>query len=141
VTTITAVPQMPAYVRGVINLRGKIIPVMDLRLRFGFADIASTDHTCIIVVQVKLADGKVTQMGLVVDGVEEVLNIAAEDIEETPDFGGEIATEYIVGMAKVKGTVKTLLDIDGVVSAETSKSLRVSAASATAAQPQTTTSL
>jgi len=115
-TNITVVPQMPAYVRGVINLRGKIIPVMDLRLRFGFAETAGTEHTCIIVVQVKLTDGKATQLGLVVDGVEEVLNIAGADIEETPDFGGEIATNYIVGMAKVKGAVKTLLDIDGVVS-------------------------
>src|SRR5664279_2157514 len=89
-TTITVVPQMPAYVRGVINLRGKIIPVMDLRLKFGFAEAASTEQTCIIVVQVKLPDGKVTQMGLVVDGVEEVANIAGADIEETPDFGGQI---------------------------------------------------
>jgi len=116
-TTITVVPQMPAYVRGVINLRGKIIPVMDLRLKFGFAEAASTETTCIIVVQVKLPDGNSNQMGLVVDGVEEVANIAAADIEETPDFGGQIATDYIVGMAKLKGAVKTLLDIDGVVGA------------------------
>lgn len=116
-TSITAVPQMPAYVRGVINLRGKIIPVMDLRLRFGFPDAAGTDQTCIIVVQVKLPDGKSTPMGLVVDGVEEVANIAAGDIEETPDFGAQIATDYIIGMAKLKGAVKTLLDIDGVVGA------------------------
>jgi len=122
-TTITAVPQMPAYVRGVINLRGKIIPVMDLRLRFGFPDAQSTDQTCIIVVQVKLPDGKSTQMGLVVDGVEEVTNIAAADIEETPDFGAQIATDYIVGMAKIKGAVKTLLDIDSVVGSETVKSI------------------
>ena len=122
-TTITAVPQMPAYVRGVINLRGKIIPVMDLRLRFGFPDAQSTDQTCIIVVQVKLPDGKSTQMGLVVDGVEEVTNIAAADIEETPDFGAQIATDYIVGMAKLKGAVKTLLDIDSVVGSETVKSI------------------
>jgi purine-binding chemotaxis protein CheW len=133
VTTITAVPQMPAYVRGVINLRGKIIPVMDLRLRFGFPDTAGTDHTCIIVVQVKLSDGKATQMGLVVDGVEEVLNIAATDIEETPDFGGDIVTDYIVGMAKVKGAVKTLLDIDGVVCVEALKNLRLAGATAPAA--------
>ncbi len=117
-TTITVVPQMPAHVRGVINLRGKIIPVMDLRLRFGFADAASTEKTCIIVVQVKLPDGKTVQMGLVVDGVEEVANLAAADIEETPDFGGQIATDYIVGMAKIKGVVKVLLDIDRVVGAE-----------------------
>ena len=127
---ITVVPQMPAYVRGVINLRGKIIPVMDLRLRFEFAAAGNTEQTCIIVVQVKMADGKVTQMGLVVDGVEEVVNIAAADIEETPDFGGQISTDYIVGMAKVKGVVKTLLDIDGVVGATATQSLQSRIASA-----------
>jgi len=118
-TTITAVPQMPAYVRGVINLRGKIIPVMDLRLRFGFPDAPSTNQTCIIVVQVKLPDGKAVQMGLVVDGVEEVVNLAASDIEKTPDFGGQISTDFIVGMAKIKGAVKPLLDIDRALTGET----------------------
>ena len=120
-TTITAVPQMPPYVKGVINLRGKIIPVMDLRLRFGFSDIKDTEHTCIIVVQVKLPDGKSVQMGLIVDGVEEVINLTAGDIEETPDFGGSISTQYILGMAKVKGVVKTLLDIDQVMDSEALK--------------------
>jgi len=91
-TDITAVPQMPAYIKGVINLRGKIIPVLDLRSRFGFPE-TSTDLTCIVVVQVKLPDGKNTQMGLVVDGVEEVTNIAPGDIEAPPrlrraDFHG-----------------------------------------------------
>lgn len=124
VTNITAVPQMPAYIRGVINLRGKIIPVMDLRLRFEFANAVNDEHTCIIVVQVKLPDGKATPMGLVVDGVEEVINIADSDIEATPDFGGQICTDYIIGIAKVKGAVKALLDIDGVVGADTLKSLR-----------------
>ena len=81
--TITAVPQMPDYIRGVINLRGKIIPVMDLRVRFGFPNVTNTDQTCIVVVQVKLPDGKSTPMGLVVDGVEEVLNFNAADIEQT----------------------------------------------------------
>ena len=133
-TTITVVPQMPAYVRGVINLRGKIIPVMDLRLKFGFAEAESTEHTCIIVVQVKLPDGKPAQMGLVVDGVEEVANIAGADIEETPDFGGQIATDYIVGMAKLKGAVKTLLDIDGVVGATALKTISTAAALSTPAQ-------
>jgi purine-binding chemotaxis protein CheW len=118
---ITRVPQMPAYVRGVINLRGKIIPVMDLRLKFGFAEAASHEQTCIIVVRVKLPDGKSTQMGLMVDGVDEVVSIAGADIEATPDFGGQIATDYIVGLAKVRGAVKTLLDIDGVVGADTLK--------------------
>ena len=123
-TNITLVPQMPAHIRGVINLRGKIIPVMDLRTRFEFTTTANTEQTCIIVVQVKLPDGKATQMGLVVDGVEEVLNINGNDIEETPNFGGQICTDYIIGIAKVKGLVKTLLDIDGIVGADTLKSLK-----------------
>jgi purine-binding chemotaxis protein CheW len=127
-TTITAVPQMPAFIRGVINLRGKIIPVMDLRVRFEFANAANTEQTCIIVAQVKLPDGKATQMGLVVDGVEEVINIAEADIEETPNFGGQICTDYIIGIAKVKAAVKTLLDIDGIVGADTLKSLKALAA-------------
>jgi purine-binding chemotaxis protein CheW len=117
-TEITAVPQMPSYVKGVINLRGKIIPVIDLRLRFGFSDITNTDLTCIVVVQVKLPDGKATQMGLIVDGVEEVVNLAAADIEETPEFGGQISADYILGMAKIKGSVKALLDITSVLGAE-----------------------
>ena len=117
-TNITAVPQMPDYIKGVINLRGKIIPVIDLRLRFGFGSVKDTDLTCIIVVQVKMSDGKNTQMGLVVDGVEEVVNLTPSDIEETPDFGKKISTDYIIGMAKVKGTVKTLLNIDRVLAAD-----------------------
>ena len=118
---ITPVPQMPQYVRGVINLRGKIIPVMDLRVRFDFPVATGNEQTCIVVAQVKLPDGKATQMGLVVDGVEEVLNIAAADIEETPEFGGQICAAYIIGIAKIKGQVKALLDIDGVIGAGTLK--------------------
>ena len=125
---ITAVPQMPKHIRGVINLRGKIIPVMDLRMRFEFATATNTEQTCIVVVQVKLPDGKATPMGLVVDGVEEVINIGASDIEETPSFGGQICTDYIIGIAKVKGAVKALLDIDGIVGAETLQSLRAAVA-------------
>jgi purine-binding chemotaxis protein CheW len=109
---ITAMPQMPAYVCGVINLRGKIIPVMDLGLRFGLAAAVRTGQTCIMVVQVKGREGRVNQIGLVVDGVEEVVSILAADIEETPDFGTNISTEWILGMAKLKGGVITLLDID-----------------------------
>lgn len=132
-TEITSVPQMPEYVRGVINLRGKIIPVTDLRVRFGFDDVKDTDQTCIVVVQVKLPDGKNTQMGLIVDGVEEVINIASADIEETPDFGAQIATDYILGMAKVRGVVKTLLNIDRVLSAtEVSRLAQVATAKSAA---------
>ena len=121
---ITAVPQMPEYVKGVINLRGKIIPVVDLRLKFGMARAETTERTCIIVVQVALHSGQTSQMGLVVDGVEEVTNIAATDIEETPDFGTKLDTDSILGMAKIKGVVKTLLDIDKVVSSEATQCLQ-----------------
>jgi purine-binding chemotaxis protein CheW len=114
VTAITTVPRMPAYVRGVINLRGKIIPVMDLRVRFDFP-VISAEQNCIVVVQVKLPDGKTTQMGLIVDGVEEVINISEGDIEAAPNFGGQITTDYLIGIAKVKGVVKALLNIDEVV--------------------------
>ena len=114
-TSITSVPQMPAYIRGVINLRGKIIPVMDLRLRFGFDGAASAEQNCIVVVQVKNTAGQSTAMGLVVDAVEEVAQLAAADIEQTPDFGTQVDTGYIIGMAKIKGAVKALLDIDRVI--------------------------
>ncbi len=119
VPDITSVPQMPEYVKGVINLRGKVIPVADLRVKFQLNDVKDTERTCIVVVQVKLANGSQPLIGLIVDSVEEVANIPANDIEPTPDFGASLETEYILGMAKVKGVVKTLLDIDRVVSAET----------------------
>lgn len=112
---ITPVPQMPDYIKGVLNLRGKIIPVADLRIKFRLARVANTELTCIVVVQVTLPDKSATMMGLIVDAVEEVLNIVAGDIEPTPDFGTAINTDYILGLAKVKGTVKALLDIDHVV--------------------------
>ena len=111
---ITVVPQMPPYVKGVINLRGKIIPVVDLRLRLGVVQTDS-DSTCIVVVQVRGPAQAVLAMGLIVDSVEEVLNIAAGDLEPTPDFGCQVDTAYILGMAKIKGMVKALLDIDRVV--------------------------
>ncbi len=118
-TSITSVPQMPDYIRGVINLRGKIIPVMDLRLRFGFGKADTTDQNCIVVVQVKSPTGQATAMGLVVDAVEEVAQLATADIEETPDFGSQIATDCLLGMAKIKGVVKALLDIDKVIGGDT----------------------
>jgi purine-binding chemotaxis protein CheW len=114
---ITPVPQMPDYIKGVLNLRGKIIPVADLRVKFRLASSENTDLTCIVVVQVTMADKSSTLMGLIVDAVEEVVNLAAADIEATPDFGGTLGADYILGMAKVKGTVKALLDIDRVVTA------------------------
>jgi purine-binding chemotaxis protein CheW len=109
---------MPVYVKGVINLRGKIIPIVDLRRKFDLANIKDTEQTCIVVVQIRQSAGVNALMGLLVDAVEEVVNFAATDIEETPNFGGSLDTEYILGMAKVRGSVKTLLDIDSVVAAD-----------------------
>ena len=114
---ITSVPQTPAFVKGVINLRGKVIPVIDLRLRFGMGEIDYTDRTCIIVVEIDGASG-VVLIGSVVDAVSEVLNIKGEEIEDTPTFGAKLDTEYILGMAKMEGGVKILLDIDKVLSTE-----------------------
>ena len=114
---ITAVPQTPAHVKGVINLRGKVIPVVDLRLKFGLPQQEYTQRTCIIVVQVQGEAGPML-MGIVVDGVAEVLNLAAADIEDTPDFGDGTATPYLLGMAKVKDKVKILLEIDRVLASQ-----------------------
>ncbi len=114
---ITAVPQTPAHVKGVINLRGKVIPVIDLRLKFGLPEAEYSQRTCIIVAQVQGESGQVL-MGVVVDGVSEVLNLTSAEIEDTPDFGDEAAGHYLLGMAKVKGKVKILLDIDQVLTSQ-----------------------
>lgn len=114
---ITTVPLTPSFVKGVINLRGKVIPVVNLRLKFGMEEVAYTDRTCIIVVEIKRQGGSVL-IGIVVDSVSEVLNIKANDIEETPAFGVRVDTNYILGMAKMSGGVKILLDIDRVLNAD-----------------------
>lgn len=114
---ITAVPQTPGHVKGVINLRGKVIPVIDLRLKFGLPSTEYGQRTCIIVAQVQGESGPIL-MGVVVDGVSEVLNLTAGEIEDTPDFGENAAGQYLLGMAKVKGKVKILLDIDQVLSSQ-----------------------
>jgi len=113
--SITSVPQTPGFVKGVINLRGKVIPVVDLRLKFGMDESDYTERTCIIVVEVTNHRGRV-QIGIVVDAVSEVLNIKAGDIEETPTFGTNLDTDFILGMAKIEGKVKILLDIDRILS-------------------------
>jgi purine-binding chemotaxis protein CheW len=112
---ITAVPKTPNYLKGVINLRGKVIPIVDLRIKFGLEEIAYTKRTCIIVVQVDGENGG-TLIGVVVDGVSEVLNILPQDLENTPNFGTGEAIPYILGMAKMKDGVKMLLDIGSVLS-------------------------
>jgi purine-binding chemotaxis protein CheW len=110
---VTRVPRTPDYVRGVINLRGRIIPIMDLRRKFGMEAGDQTRQTCIIVVQVRG-----TQIGVVVDTVSEVLNINDADVEEAPEFGSDVNTGYLLGLAKSNGHVKLLLDIEKVLSAD-----------------------
>jgi purine-binding chemotaxis protein CheW len=119
---ITAVPQTPPHVKGVINLRGKVIPVIDLRLKFGLPAAEYNQRTCIIVTQVQGESSQIL-VGIVVDGVSEVLNLPEADIEDTPDFGEDVAGSYLLGLAKVKGKVKILLDIDRVLSSQDLHSL------------------
>jgi purine-binding chemotaxis protein CheW len=114
---ITTMPKTPDYVKGVINLRGKVIPVIDLRLKFGIEAMAYNDRTCIVVVEIKGNDTKLS-MGIVVDSVSEVLNIKGSEIEETPSFGAKLDTDYILGMAKSSSGVKILLDIDRVLNSD-----------------------
>lgn len=118
-TPITKVPQLPHHIKGVINLRGKVIPVADLRLRFALENPQDTEFTCIIVVQIARQNGNDAWMGLIVDAVEEVANIRESEIEEKPHFGVSLDSDYILAMAKFKDSVKTLIDIDKVISAET----------------------
>jgi purine-binding chemotaxis protein CheW len=112
---ITAVPQMPAYVKGVINLRGQVIPVIDLRAKFCMETAQVTEQTCIIVVETTQGS-RYCSTGIVVDRVQEVLDISGDNIEETPQFGSSVNTDFIVGMGKVGSAVKILLDIDKVLS-------------------------
>lgn len=119
---ITSVPRTPDHVKGVINLRGKVIPVISLRSRFGIPEEGYTDRTCIIVVEILGVAGAIP-VGIIVDSVSEVLNISGEDIEPTPTMGSSLDTQYILGMAKVKGKVKILLDIDRVLSTDEVSSL------------------
>jgi purine-binding chemotaxis protein CheW len=110
---ITSVPKTPDYVKGVINLRGKVIPVVDLHLKFSMDEAPYTDETCIIVVDVNGVE-----MGIIVDHVSEVLNIASGDIEDAPEFGASVNIDFILGMGKAEGRVTILLDISRVIGAE-----------------------
>ncbi len=110
---ITTVPQTPDYMKGVINLRGKVIPVIDLRLKFSMPEEEHTQETCIIVAEVNK-----TSIGIIVDSVSEVLDIKSGEIEETPSFGQGIDTDFIMGMGKTKEKIIILLDIERVLSSE-----------------------
>jgi purine-binding chemotaxis protein CheW len=124
---ITAVPRTPVFVKGVINLRGKVIPVIDLRLKFAMEEAKHTAETCVIVVNV----GEV-EMGIIVDRVSEVLDIASEEIENTPAFGASVNTDFILGMGKVGGKVTILLDIEKVMAGGDMEAVASAAKSAAA---------
>ena len=131
---ITSVPQLPEYVKGVINLRGKIIPVIELRTKFALPSVEYTEATCVIVVEVSDENGaEHFQMGVIVDSVSEVLNIARDDIEPAPKFGDGLSTEYILGMGKVsdddREKVIILLDIDKVLTESEIESIRSASSS------------
>lgn len=123
---ITTVPQTPEFVKGVINLRGKVIPVIDLRLRFSMEAIPYTERTCIIVIEIEGEENTVLT-GIVVDSVSEVLNIKDKEIEDTPTFGINMNTEYILGVAKMENSVKILLDINKVLNGDEIKNLEEAA--------------
>lgn len=116
IVDITTVPQMPEFVKGVINLRGKIVPVTDLRLKFSMQSREYTERTCIIVIQIARAGDPIT-MGIIVDEVSEVEDISGDLIEPPPEFGSNIMIEYILGIGKVGERVVMLLDIDRIFSA------------------------
>ncbi len=128
---VTRVPRTPEFIRGVVNLRGKVIPVVDLRIRFAM-NVVETQDVCIIVVQVRGI-----QMGIVVDRVSEVVNIGADEIEPAPSFGVDVPTDFLLGIGKSQGRVKMLLDIDHVLSAtELDETATASSTSDATAAPQ-----
>lgn len=115
---ITSVPGVPEYVKGVINLRGRIIPVIDLRLKFGFDEAEYDKETCIIVVSIEDV-----LVGIIVDTVSEVVDIPTDDIEQSPSFGANTPTEYLLGMGKVKERVIILLNVEQVFSEQEIQSI------------------
>jgi purine-binding chemotaxis protein CheW len=114
---VTKVPRVPDYVRGVINLRGRIIPTVELRAKFSLPTVEDTDRTCIIVVELESEKGKIN-MGIIVDEVAEVMDFDANEIDSAPEFGTALNTSFILGVGVVKGSVKILLDIDKVLTSE-----------------------
>ncbi|MBW9104912.1 chemotaxis protein CheW [Paraburkholderia phenoliruptrix] len=128
-TAMTTVPMMPALARGVINLRGAVVPVMDLLARFGRPSSEVTKRTCIVIVEVQLA-GERQDIGIVVDAVNEVLEIPASDIEPPPSFGSSIRTEFIQGMGKVRGKFVILLALQHMMSASDMAALQTAAETA-----------
>lgn len=114
---LTTVPMMPDFVRGVINLRGRVVPVIDLSVRFGRQATEITKRTCNVIIEVE-AEGETIDIGIVVDAVSEVLEIPASEIEPAPSFGARIRADFISGMGKVKGQFVIILGLDKVLSVE-----------------------
>ncbi|MBN2513242.1 MAG: purine-binding chemotaxis protein CheW [Sedimentisphaerales bacterium] len=114
---ITPMPRTPAYIKGVVNLRGQVIPVLDLRLRFEMPSAEVTEQTCIIVVEVSL-NNRMHHAGLIVDRVQEVLYVEGKDIEQTPQLGAVVRADLILGIGKADNGIKVLLDIDRVVQSD-----------------------
>jgi purine-binding chemotaxis protein CheW len=118
--TVTRVPRTPAFIRGVINLRGSVVPVIDLAQKFGYAEVQPTRSTCIVIVEVVLdsnADGKAVVLGLLVDAVNEVIDLLPEDVQEPPSFGTRVQLDFLVGMGRIGTKFVLLLDIDKVLAA------------------------
>lgn len=113
---VTAVPGVPAWIRGVINVRGRVVPIVDLAVKFGLPEGGVTNRTCIVIVEVAL-DGEPTTMGIVADSVSQVVELLPEDIEEAPPFGSQVRVDYLVGMGKVGQKFALILDIGRVLSA------------------------
>jgi len=127
-SNLTTVPMMPAYVRGVINLRGAVVPVLDLSVRFGKTPNNVTKRTCIVIIEISTA-GERQDVGVVVDAVDSVLDIPADQIEPPPTFGARISTDFIQGMGKVNGRFVILLDVNSVLAPEEAGMLSQTASS------------
>lgn len=113
---VTPVPHLPSYMQGIINLRGKVIPVIDLRIKFGLDSVEVTERTCVVVVQIHLSeDNRPAPVGMIVDAVEEVMNINEEQVEDNPDLGSTLENRFIDGLAKFDDIIVTLLNIDRLI--------------------------
>lgn len=113
--TVTRVPKTPAFIRGVINLRGAVLPVIDLAVKFGLPERAATRSTCIVVLEA-FFDNEVTPMGLIADAINQVVDLAPSEIEKVPSFGTKVDTEFLVGMAKLGKKFAMILNVDRVLS-------------------------
>ena len=119
---ITSIPRTPSHVRGVINLRGQVMAVVDLRSKFGMETVERTDQTCIIVVEIHRGGRKVCT-GIIVDHVSEVLEVPGDKIEDAPSFGSSVDSDFILGMGKIGDSVKILLDIERVLDGDEAAAL------------------